>query len=125
MIIYGRGEINVRLRYPALKQKLDFDFILQFESGEKEDYKGTKLNRYVMLERFEGIASFRLRLPVKRSYILIIYAKEYTAENIDNMYSQVCKYKIVQEEVSAIEPHPFSRCVKEAYRIEDGCNSMK
>lgn len=115
VIIYGQGEVNVRLRYPSQKQTVHFNFSLQFESGEKEEYKGTKLNRYVILDRFEGIASFRLRLPVKGSYILIIYAKEYTAENIDNMYSQVCKYKIVQEEVSAIEPHPFSWCVKEAY----------
>lgn len=125
VIIYGRGELNVRLRYPVHKVALDFDFSLKFDSGEEEEYKGTQLKRYGMQESVEGIASFRLRLPVKGSYILIIYAKEYTPENKDNMYSQVCKYKIVQEVVSAIEPHPFRRSVKEACGIEDGCNSAK
>lgn len=109
VIIYGQGEVNIRLRYPALKQKLDFDFILQFESGEEEEYKGTKLNRYGMQESVEGIASFRFRLPIKESYILSIYVKEYKPENIVSLH-EVCEYKIVQEEVSITELHPFPPC---------------
>lgn len=123
VIIYGRGELNVRLRYPVHKVALDFDFSLEFDSGE-EEYKGTKLNRYGMVESIAGIASFGLRLPIKGSYILSIYVKEYISENNVNL-NNVCKYKIVQEEVSAIEPHPFCRGVKEACGIEDGCNSAK
>lgn len=48
-VIYGRGEMNVRLRYPAHKLAVAFNFTVQFESGE-EEYKGTKLNRYGMQE---------------------------------------------------------------------------
>lgn len=110
VIIYGRGEVNVRLGYPANKVAVNFDFSLEFESGEEEEYKGTKLNRYGMQESVEGIASFRLRIPVKGSYIFSIYAKEYTPENKVNVYSKVCGYKIIQEEVSLTEPHPFPPC---------------
>lgn len=42
VIIYGQGEVNVRLRYPFHKHQLDFHFILQFESGEEEEYNGQK-----------------------------------------------------------------------------------
>lgn len=107
VIIHEQGEINVRLRYPAKRKALNFDFSLAFESDEEEEYKETKLSRYVMQEIVEGIVTFRLRLPVKGSYILTIYAKEGTPEKKDNVYAQVCEYKIVQEEVSATEPQPF------------------
>lgn len=109
-VIYGQGEMNVRLSYPANKVAVDFDFSVEFDDGE-EEYKGTKLSRYGMQESGEGIVSFRLRLPVKGSYILIIYAEEYTSKNKNNVYSQVCEYKIVQEEVSVTEPPPFPPCV--------------
>ncbi|XP_062611451.1 uncharacterized protein LOC134273277 isoform X2 [Saccostrea cucullata] len=108
-VIYGRGELNVRLRYPAHKLAVAFNFTVQFENGD-EEYKGAKLNRFGMQESVGGIASFRLRLPVKGSYILYIYAKEDTPENKDNVYAQVCEYKIVQEEVSVPEPLPFPPC---------------
>lgn len=110
VIIYGRGEINVRLRYVANKWAEDFNFRLQFESNEEEEYKGTKLNRYGMQENVGGIVNFRLRLPVEGSYILTIYAKEDTPENKENVYHPVCEYKIVQEEVSVTEPTPFPPC---------------
>lgn len=110
VIIYGRGEINVRLRYVANKWAEDFNFRLQFESNEEEEYKGTKLNRYGMQESVGGIVNFRLRLPVEGSYILTIYAKEDTPENKENVYHPVCEYKIVQEEVSVTEPTPFPPC---------------
>lgn len=63
-------------------------YAFQFESGD-EEYRGVKLNRYGMQESVGGVASFRLRLPQKGSYILYIYAKEDTPENKDNVYSQV------------------------------------
>lgn len=109
VVIYGQYEVNVRLRYPSHEHKLDFDFSLEFESGEEEEYKGTKLNRYGMQESVEGIASFRFRLPIKESYILFIYVKEYKPENIVSLHD-VCEYKIVQEEVSITELHPFPPC---------------
>lgn len=69
--IYGRGEVNVSLKYLANKVALDFDFSLKFESSEgeeeQEEYKGTKLNCYGMQESVGGIVSFRLRLPIKGS----------------------------------------------------------
>uniref|UniRef100_A0A8W8JJ74 Transglutaminase-like domain-containing protein n=1 Tax=Magallana gigas TaxID=29159 RepID=A0A8W8JJ74_MAGGI len=110
VIIYGRGEINIRLRYVANKWAEEFNFRLQFESNEEEEYKGTKLNRYGMQESVGGIVNFRLRLPVEGSYILTIYAKEDTPENKENVYHPVCEYKIVQEEVSVTEPTPFPPC---------------
>lgn len=92
-VIYGRGEMNVRLRYPAHKLAVAFNFTVQFESGE-EEYKGTKLNRYGMQESVGGIASFRLRLPVKGSFILYIYAKEDTPENKDNVYAKCASIRL-------------------------------
>lgn len=71
VIIYGQGEINVRLRYPANKVALNFNFRLKVESSEEEEYKGTKLIRYGMQGSIEGIVSLRFRLPAKGSYILI------------------------------------------------------
>ncbi|XP_052710850.1 hillarin-like [Crassostrea angulata] len=109
VIIYGRGEVNVRLGYPANKVAVNFDFRLEFESDEEEEYKGTKLIRYGMQESIEGIVSFRFRLPAKGSYVLIIYA----SEKKDNVYDQVCEYKIVQKEVSVTEPLPFPPCASQ------------
>ncbi|KAK3603019.1 hypothetical protein CHS0354_037766 [Potamilus streckersoni] len=108
-VIYGRGEINLRLRYPAHRITVAFNFSIQFENGV-EEYKGVKLNRYGLQESVGGIASFRLRLPQRGSYIIYIYAKEDTPENKDTVYAQVCEYKIVQEEVGSPEPEPFPPC---------------
>ena len=87
-MITGRGEINIRLRYPAHRLQVAYNFSIQFENGD-EEYRGEKLNRYGAQESVSGIASFRLRLPVKGSYIIYIYAKEDTPENKDNVYAQV------------------------------------
>lgn len=108
-VVYGRGEINIRLRYPAHRLVVAFNFTIQKENGD-EEYRGVKLNRYGMQESVGGVASFRLRLPEKGSYILYIYAKEDTPENKDNVYAQVCEFKIVQEEVNAPQPEPFPPC---------------
>ena len=108
-VINGRGEVNVRLRYLANKLSVAFNFTVQYENGD-EEYRGVKLNRYGMQESVGGIASFRLRLPERGSYILYIYAKEDTPENKDNVYAQVCEYKIVQEEVASPTPEPFPPC---------------
>lgn len=108
-VIYGRGEVNIRLRYPAHRIVVAFNFTIQYENGD-EEYRGTKLNKYGMQESVGGIASFRLRLPEKGSYIIYIYAKEDTQENKDNVYAQVCEFKIVQEEVTSPPPQPFPPC---------------
>lgn len=108
-VVYGRGEVNIRLRYPAHRIVVAFNFTVQYENGD-EEYKGTKLNKYGMQESVGGIASFRLRLPEKGSYIIYIYAKEDTQENKDNVYAQVCEFKIVQEEVTSPPPQPFPPC---------------
>ena len=91
-VITGRGELNIRLRYPAHRIIVAFNFSIQFENGD-EEYKGIKLNRYGEQESVGGIASFRLRLPQKGSYILYIYAKEDTPENKDNVYAQVLYFR--------------------------------
>ncbi|ESO90318.1 hypothetical protein LOTGIDRAFT_218011 [Lottia gigantea] len=108
-VIYSRGEINIRLRYFDLKSAVTFNFTICFENGE-EEYRGVKLNRYGMQESVGNISSFRLRLPIKGSYILYIYAKEDTPENKDNVYAQVCEYKIVQEEALNPAPEAFPPC---------------
>ncbi|XP_050399570.1 hillarin isoform X2 [Patella vulgata] len=108
-VIYSRGEINIRLRYSAQKLAVTFNFTICFENGE-EEYRGVKLNRYGMQESVGSIASFRLRLPIKGSYILYIYAKEDTPENKENVYAQVCEYKIVQEDSANPAPEPFPPC---------------
>lgn len=43
-VIYSRGEIHIRLRYPAHKMAVAFNFTIQFEDGN-EEYNGIKLNR--------------------------------------------------------------------------------
>lgn len=108
-VIHSRGDLHIRLRYPADKIAVAFNFTIQFEDGV-EEYKGVKLNRYGMQENSGRISSFSLRLPVTGSYILYIYAKEDTVENKDNVYAQVCEYKIEQEIVSSPAPEPYPPC---------------
>ncbi|XP_046335302.2 uncharacterized protein LOC124117442 [Haliotis rufescens] len=108
-VIYSRGEINIRLRYPAHKMAVAFNFTISTEDGE-EDMRGMKLSRFGMQESTGGIASFKLRLPEKGSYILYIYAKEDIPENKENVYAQVCEYKIVQEESPKPAFEPFPPC---------------
>lgn len=108
-VIHSRGELHIRLRYPADKIAVAFNFTIQFEDGS-EEYNGVKLNRYGLQESSGRIASFSLRLPIQGSYILYIYAKEDTPENKDNVYAQVCEYKIEQEYVPAPTPEPYPPC---------------
>lgn len=108
-VISSRGECHIRLRYPADKIAVAFNFTIQFEDGN-EEYAGVKLNRYGLQESSGRIASFSLRLPVQGSYILFIYAKEDTPENKDNVYAQVCEYKIEQEVVPSPAPEPYPPC---------------
>ncbi|BFY97405.1 hypothetical protein BsWGS_00445 [Bradybaena similaris] len=108
-VIHSRGELHIRLRYPADKIAVAFNFTIQFEDGN-EEFNGVKLNRYGMQESSGRIASFSLRLPVQGSYILYIYAKEDTPENKDNVYAQVCEYKVEQEYVPAPAPEPYPPC---------------
>jgi hypothetical protein len=108
-VIHSRGDLHIRLRYPADKIAVAFNFTIQFEDGN-EEYGGVKLNRYGLQESSGRIASFALRLPVQGSYILYIYAKEDTPENKDNVYAQVCEYKIEQEMVPTPAPQPYPPC---------------
>ncbi|CAG5135476.1 unnamed protein product [Candidula unifasciata] len=108
-VIRSRGELTIRLRYPADKIAVAFNFTIQFEDGN-EEYKGVKLNRYGLQESSGRIASFTLHLPVEGSYILYIYAKEDTPENKDSVYAQVCEYKIEQEYVPTPPPEPYPPC---------------
>lgn len=108
-VIVTRGELNIRLAYPHQRRLLAFNFSIQMEDGT-EEYNGVKLNRYGMQESSNGIASFRLRLPATGSYVLYIYAKEDRPENKENVYAQVCEYKIVQESVNMPPPQPFPPC---------------
>lgn len=108
-VIYSRGEIHIRLRYPAHKIAVGFNFTIQFEDGI-EEYNGIKLNRFGLQESVGGIASFSLRLPVSGSYMLFIYAKEDTPETKENVYAQVCEYKIEHEAVTDITPEPYPPC---------------
>lgn len=66
--------------------------------------------RYGLQESVGGIASFSLRLPVSGSYMLFIYAKEDTPENKENVYAQVCEYKIEHEAISDTTPEPYPPC---------------
>nr|KAG5714243.1 hypothetical protein BaRGS_018460 [Batillaria attramentaria] len=108
-VIYSRGETHIRLRYPAHKIAVAFNYTIQFEDGI-EEYNGVKLNRYGLQESSGGIASFSLRLPVTGSYIIYIYAKEDTPENKENVYAQVCEYKIEHESVTDTPPEPYPPC---------------
>uniref|UniRef100_A0A0B7AF40 Transglutaminase-like domain-containing protein n=1 Tax=Arion vulgaris TaxID=1028688 RepID=A0A0B7AF40_9EUPU len=108
-VIHSRGELHIRLRYPADKIAVAFNFTIQFEDGN-EEYNGVKLNRFGLQESSGRIASFSLRLPVQGSYILYIYAKEDTPENKDNVYAQVCEYKVEQEHVPLPTPEPYPPC---------------
>jgi len=108
-VIHSRGDLHIRLRYPSDKIAVAFNFTIQFEDGN-EEYGGVKLNKYGLQESSGRIASFSLRLPVEGSYILYIYAKEDTPENKDNVYAQVCEYKIEQEFVPSPAPKPYPPC---------------
>lgn len=108
-VIVAKSEINIRLRYPAGRIAVSFSFGIEFED-RKEEYKSIKLSRWGMQESCSGIASFRLRLPVKTSYKLYIYAREELPENKDTSYAQVCEFKIIQEEIPGGEPAPFPPC---------------
>ncbi|KAH3823706.1 uncharacterized protein LOC127830990 isoform X2 [Dreissena polymorpha] len=108
-VVHGRGEINIKLRYPENKPCVAFSFNIHFENGDKE-YSDVKLNRYIMHENIKCVASFRLRLPQNGSYYFKIYCKENSPANKDNVYKGVCDYKIVQEEVVGQQTAPFPNC---------------
>ncbi|KAL8579137.1 hypothetical protein ACOMHN_036076 [Nucella lapillus] len=105
-VIQSRGEVQVRLKYPAERLAVAFNFTLQFENGE-EEYEGVKLNRFGMQDKENGVATFNLRLPVSASYIIFIYAKEDTGNKKEGVYSQVCEYKIEHKTAPGPEPQPF------------------
>ncbi|PVD31076.1 hypothetical protein C0Q70_10353 [Pomacea canaliculata] len=115
-VIYSRGEIHIRLRYPAHRLAVLFSFTIQFEGGV-EEYNGVKLNRYCIQESTGGIASFSLRLPCSGSYMLFIYAKEDTPETKDYNFAQVCEYKIEHEAVSDVPPEPYPPCSSSSWGV--------
>lgn len=109
-VIRTKQEVTIRIGCPPFKaQSLAFTFTLAYDSG-KEEFQGTKLNRFGMQEMVDNVSFFTIRPPEKGSYRLIIYAKDLDQQTKEGVYGGVCEYELVCE-VSPARPMPFPPCV--------------
>ncbi|KAK3095037.1 hypothetical protein FSP39_009493 [Pinctada imbricata] len=111
--VVSKGETEIVLKYPHQKV---FHFTFSVHAGNgSEDFQGTKLNRYGMLEAHNGFVTFRLRLPNVDSYAFFVYAKEEMTTKSDSMFAQVCEYRIIQENVSSPPSIPYPPCAYQSW----------
>ena len=111
--VITKGETAIVLKYPPSKV---FHFTFSVHAGNgSEDFQGTKLNRYGMLEAQNGKVTFRLRLPQVDSYAFFVYAKEEMTNKSDSMFAQVCEYRIVQESVTSPLSDPYPPCAYQSW----------
>lgn len=91
-------------------KNLAFTFSLNnFDFGE--NFCGIVLNQFAMNYQKDGRSFFRLRLPERGSYQLVLYAKELVPKQ-DNagMFGGVCEYEIVVDKTPGNPPLPFPPC---------------
>lgn len=106
-VIRTQNEITLRISCPPhMASTLAFTFTLTFDNG-KDEFQGTKLNRFGMQEMVENVSFFTLRPPTKGVYHLIIYAKDLSAQAKEGVYGGVCEYVIDYEQnPNAVQPFP-------------------
>lgn len=108
--VVSSGDVDILLKYSVELVGLRFSFTIHSEGGH-EDYQGTKLNKYGMMESKDSVASFRFRLPEQGTYVVYIYAKDESQNNNkENVFAQVCEYVIYQDGATQKEPVPFPPC---------------
>ncbi|KAJ8317703.1 hypothetical protein KUTeg_005607 [Tegillarca granosa] len=107
--LYSKGETTITLLYPSDRKHYHFTFSIH-PSHEEEEFQGVKFNRFGMLEANKGKVTFTLRLPRKDTYVFYVYAKEELPDKKDSMFTQVCEFKIEQQEVLDPLPRPFPPC---------------
>ena len=112
-IINCNEEAVVQVACPPYRgNTIAFTFTLAYEDG-REEYQGTKLNRFGMQEMVDNISNFRLRPPEVGNYQVIIYAKDVTIETKEGVYGAVCEYRLVCQR--APRPRPFPPVVHTSY----------
>lgn len=113
--IYSTDQVYIALKYPK-NRTYNFTFSIQNVDGSDE-YEGVKFNRYAMLEAADGMVTFRVRLPKSGTYNLIVYAKEDLSDKKENMFAEICDYKIVQETVSSTVHKPYPPCAYQSWGV--------
>lgn len=113
--IYSKNEVYIALKYPK-NRSFNFTFSIN-DANENDEFEGTKYNRYAMLEAAEGMVTFRLRLPKVGTYDLIIYAKEDVPDKKENMFAEICEYKIIQEDLSEVAHKPYPPCAYQSWGV--------
>ncbi len=109
-VINTRREVTIRIGCPPLKARsLAFTFTLAYDNG-KEEFQGTKLNRFGMQEMVDNVSFFTIRPPEKGAYRVIIYAKDLEQQSKEGVYGGVCEYELVME-VNPPQAKPFPPCV--------------
>jgi hypothetical protein len=109
-VIRTTREVTVRIGCPPFKaDSLAFTFTLAYDDG-REEFQGTKLNRFGMQEMVDNVSFFTIRPPEASSYRLIIYAKDLTQQSKEGVYGGVCEYEVIMESNPQV-PMPFPPCV--------------
>ncbi len=120
-VIVTNREVTIRIGCPPFKsQSLAFTITLAYDDG-KEEYQGTKLNRFSMQELLDNVSFFTIRPPEKGSYRLILYAKDLTQASKEGVYGGVCEYEVICES-SPPQPHPFPPCVHTSWGPGDSAH---
>jgi len=110
-VVQTRGDdIIIQIKCPAkMSKSLRFTFNMTFEDG-RDQYSGTKLNRFAMQELVGSVSYLTVRLPEKGAYQLVIYAKDLEHQTKEGVYGGVCEYKLLclKNPEKAV---PFPPCV--------------
>lgn len=120
-IIRTNREVTIRVGCPPMKSDaLAFTFTLAYDDG-REEFQGTKLNRFGMQEMVDNVSFFTIRPPEKGSYRLIIYAKDLSQQTKEGVYGGVCEYELICEG-TPLRPQPFPPCVHTSWGPGDSAS---
>ena len=120
-VIHTNREVTIRIGCPPFKANaLAFTFTLAYDDG-REEFKGTKLNRFGMQEMLDNVSFFTIRPPEAGSYRLILYAKDLAQATKEGVYGGVCEYEVIAES-SPPRPQPFPPCVHTSWGPGDSAH---
>ena len=104
-------EVNIRLASSSNEADGDTGFTFSLVDADgRDECNGIKLNRFAMLEMLGNICSITVRSPGPGSYRLTIFAKRLSGADQHGVYSGICEYKLVCEEMG-LKTSPFPPCV--------------
>ena len=89
------GRLNMSLGYtkPAA-----FTFKLVYGEYNEEEYRNTKLKRYVLQETLDNMVNFYIRSPREGPYYLTIYSQEVSDKlDVETVFKAACEYKVISD----------------------------